>query len=157
MKKLSERFPEGMTYEIVYDTTPFVKESIANVIDTLRDAILLVVLIVFIFLQTWRAAVIPVIAIPVSLVATFAVMYVASFSINVVTMLGMVLAVGLVVDDAIVVVENVERRLRMGATSVRDAVKAAMADVTGPIVATTSVLMAVFIPVTFLPGISGEL
>ena len=157
MKQLSARFPEGLAYEIVYDTTPFVKESISNVIDTLRDAILLVVLIVFIFLQTWRAAVIPVIAIPVSLVATFAVMYVASFSINVVTMLGMVLAVGLVVDDAIVVVENVERRLRMGAPSVRDAVKAAMGDVTGPIVATTSVLMAVFIPVTFLPGISGEL
>ncbi len=157
MERLSDRFPQGMAYEIVYDTTPFVKESISNVIDTLRDAILLVVLIVFIFLQTWRAAVIPVIAIPVSLVATFAVMYVSSFSINVVTMLGMVLAVGLVVDDAIVVVENVERRLRMGAPSVRDAVKAAMADVTGPIVATTSVLMAVFIPVTFLPGISGEL
>ena len=157
MERLSARFPEGLAYEIVYDTTPFVKASISNVIETLRDAILLVVLIVFIFLQTWRAAVIPVIAIPVSLVATFAVMYAASFSINVVTMLGMVLAVGLVVDDAIVIVENVERRLRLGAPTVRDAVKAAMGDVTGPIVATTSVLMAVFIPVTFLPGISGEL
>lgn len=157
METLAKRFPDDLEYKIIYNTTPFVEASIANVIETLRDAILLVVIIVFIFLQTWRAAVIPVIAIPVALIATFAVMYVASFSINIVTMLGMVLAVGLVVDDAIVVVENVERRLSMGAISVRDAVKAAMRDVTGPIIATTSVLMAVFIPVSFLPGISGEL
>ncbi len=157
MNELSLRFPDDVEYQIIYDTTPFVEASINAVVDTLRDAILLVVLIVFLFLQTWRAAAIPVIAIPVSLIATFAVMHVAGFSINVVTMLGMVLAVGLVVDDAIIVVENVERRLREGAPSVRDAVKAAMRDVTGPIVATTSVLMAVFIPVSFLPGISGEL
>lgn len=157
MDKLAERFPDDVKYEIIYNTTPFVKASIQAVADTLRDAVLLVVLIVFIFLQTWRAAVIPVVAIPVSLVATFAVMYVAGFSVNTVTMLGMVLAVGLVVDDAIVVVENVERRLQEGAATVRDAVKAAMRDVTAPIVATTSALMAVFIPVSFLPGISGEL
>ena len=153
---LSTHFPKGIGYGIVYDTTMFVSASMHDVLITLGEALLLVIAVVFLFLQSWRATVIPGIAIPVSLIATLAVMMALGFSLNTVSMLGMVLAIGLVVDDAIVVVENVERQLEKGLPPL-DAAKAAMREVTGPIVATTAVLMAVFVPVAFLPGITGRL
>jgi hydrophobe/amphiphile efflux-1 (HAE1) family protein len=153
---LSANFPKGIGYGIVYDTTMFVSASMHEVLITLGLALLLVIGVVFLFLQSWRATVIPAIAIGVSLVATLAVMMALGFSINTVSMLGMVLAIGLVVDDAIVVVENVERQLEKGLQPLA-AAKAAMREVTGPIVATTAVLMAVFVPVAFLPGITGRL
>ncbi|TIR45875.1 MAG: efflux RND transporter permease subunit, partial [Mesorhizobium sp.] len=145
MQELSARFPKGVHYAMHYDTTRFVSASMHDVLITLGEALVLVVAVVFIFLQSWRTTIIPTIAIPVSLIATLAVMYMLGFSLNMLSLLGMVLAIGLVVDDAIVVVENVERQLE------------AMAEVTGPIIATTAVLMAVFIPVAFIPGVSGRL
>jgi HAE1 family hydrophobic/amphiphilic exporter-1 len=156
MEELSKRFPKGVEYGIVYDTTMFVSASMEDVLITLGEAMVLVILVVFIFLQSWRATLIPAIAIPVSLIGTLCIMYGLGFSLNTVSMLGMVLAIGLVVDDAIVVVENVERQLHNGLKPI-DAAKAAMAEVTGPIIATTAVLMAVFVPVAFLPGVTGQL
>ena len=154
--ELAKRFPHGIAYSIIYDTTMFISASMQDVLVTLAEALALVIAVVFLFLQSWRATVIPGIAIPVSLVATLAVMLVLGFSLNTVSMLGMVLAIGLVVDDAIVVVENVERQLENGLGPMA-AAKAAMREVTGPIVATTAVLMAVFVPVAFLPGVTGRL
>jgi hydrophobe/amphiphile efflux-1 (HAE1) family protein len=156
LEELSKRFPKGLKYAMAYDTTRFVSASIHDVVITLAEAMLLVFAVVYGFLQSWRTTLIPGIAIPVSLIATFAVMKVFGFSINQVSMLGMVLAIGLVVDDAIVVVENVERQLEAGLAPL-EAAKKAMAEVTGPIIATTAVLMAVFVPVAFLPGITGRL
>jgi hydrophobic/amphiphilic exporter-1 (mainly G- bacteria), HAE1 family len=156
MDKIKQRFPSGVDYTIVYDTTTFVKDSITGVVHTLFEAMLLVFLVVFIFLQSWRATVIPAITIPVSLIGTFALMLAFGFSINTVSLLGMVLAIGLVVDDAIVVVENVQRQLELGKSPLI-AAKDAMREVTAPIIATTAVLMAVFVPVAFIPGISGRL
>ena len=155
MKKLSERFPPGIEYRIIYDTTMFEWESIQSVIKTLFEAIGLVVIVVIVFLQTWRAAIIPLIAVPVSLIGTFAVMSAMGFSLNNLSLFGLVLAIGIVVDDAIVVVENVERNLESGLTSV-EATHKAMSEVTGPVVATALVLSAVFIPTAFISGITGQ-
>ena len=156
MEELSKRFPPGIAYAMHYDTTRFVSAAMHDVVITLIEALLLVVLVVYVFLQSWRATIIPTIAIPVSLIATLAVMQVFGFSLNMLSLLGMVLAIGLVVDDAIVVVENVERQLENGLPPLR-AAQAAMAEVTGPIIATTAVLMAVFVPVAFIPGVAGRL
>ena len=154
MEELSKRFPKGIAYGMHYDTTRFVSAAKRDVIITLLEALILVVLVVFIFLQSWRTTLIPTIAIPVSLIATLAVMEMLGFSLNMLSLLGMVLAIGLVVDDAIVVVENVERQLENGLPPLQ-AAKAAMVEVTGPIIATTAVLMAVFVPVAFIPGVAG--
>jgi HAE1 family hydrophobic/amphiphilic exporter-1 len=156
MELLSQRFPKGIAYAMHYDTTRFVAAAMHDVLITLFEALILVVLVVYVFLQSWRTTLIPTIAIPVSLIATLAVMEVLGFSLNMLSLLGMVLAIGLVVDDAIVVVENVERQLEAGLPPL-EAVRKAMAEVTGPIIATTAVLMAVFIPVAFIPGVAGRL
>jgi HAE1 family hydrophobic/amphiphilic exporter-1 len=156
MEELSKRFPKGIAYAMHYDTTRFVSAAMRDVVVTLVEALLLVVAVVFIFLQSWRTTIIPTIAIPVSLIATMAVMKMLGFSLNMLSLLGMVLAIGLVVDDAIVVVENVERQLENGKNPL-DAARAAMKEVTGPIIATTAVLMAVFVPVAFIPGVTGSL
>jgi hydrophobe/amphiphile efflux-1 (HAE1) family protein len=155
MKELKKNFPEGLDYNIVYDPTIFVRRSIEAVVHTLVEAILLVVLVVILFLQTWRASIIPLAAVPVSLVGTFAVMHALGFSINALSLFGLVLAIGIVVDDAIVVVENVERNIALGLTPL-DATKRAMREVTGPIVATALVLSAVFIPTAFISGLTGQ-
>ena len=139
-----------------YDTTKFVSASMHDVVITLAEALILVILVVYVFLQSWRTTIIPTIAIPVSLVATLAVMEVCGFSLNMLSLLGMVLAIGLVVDDAIVVVENVERQLEAGLPPLA-ATRKAMSEVTGPIIATTAVLMAVFVPVAFIPGVAGRM
>ena len=157
LERLSKRFPEGITYKIPYDTTKFVKVSIEEVIHTFGEALVLVVLVVFIFLQNWRATLIPVLAIPVSLVGTFAGMYALGFSINLLTLFGLVLAIGIVVDDAIVVIENVERVMRTKKLNAREAAIEAMEEVTGPIIAIVLVLCAVFVPVGFLGGLAGEM
>ena len=157
MSRLSERFPPGIDYKIPYDTTVFVKVSIEEVMHTFAEALVLVVLVVFIFLQNWRATLIPVLAIPVSLVGTFAGMYLLGFSINLLTLFGLVLAIGIVVDDAIVVIENVERVMRTEKLNARDAAVKAMEEVTGPIIAIVLVLCAVFVPVGFLGGLTGEM
>ncbi|MBS0253015.1 MAG: efflux RND transporter permease subunit [Proteobacteria bacterium] len=156
MKELSKRFPKGISYAMHYDTTRFVSAAMHDVVFTLLEALFLVVLVVYIFLQSWRTTIIPTIAIPVSLIATLVIMEALGFSLNMLSLLGMVLAIGLVVDDAIVVVENVERQLENGLKPMDAALKA-MSEVTGPIIATTGVLMAVFIPVAFIPGVSGRL
>jgi gold/copper resistance efflux pump len=155
MDRLSGEFPDGLVHRIAYDPTIFVKASIESVIVTLIEATLLVVLVVILFLQTWRASIIPLVAVPVSLVGTLAVMYVFGFSLNTLSLFGLVLSIGIVVDDAIVVVENVERHIGLG-ESPREAARKAMAEVTGPIIAITSVLAAVFIPTAFLGGLQGE-
>jgi multidrug efflux pump len=155
MDELKQNFPDGMDYDIVYDPTIFVRGSIEAVVKTLLEAIMLVVIVVVLFLQTWRASIIPLVAVPVSLVGTFAVMYLFGFSLNALSLFGLVLAIGIVVDDAIVVVENVERNIALGKNPV-DATKQAMKEVTGPIVATSLVLSAVFIPTAFISGLSGE-
>ncbi|MGY4533000.1 hydrophobe/amphiphile efflux-1 (HAE1) family protein [Pseudomonas sp. TE3786] len=157
MERLAKRFPSGMTYKIPYDTTKFVKVSIEEVIHTFFEALLLVVLVVFVFLQNWRATLIPVLAIPVSLIGTFAGMYLLGFSINLLTLFGLVLAIGIVVDDAIVVLENVERVMRTEKLPPREAAIKAMEEVTGPIIAIVLVLCAVFIPVGFLGGLAGQM
>jgi HAE1 family hydrophobic/amphiphilic exporter-1 len=156
MDELAKRFPPGIEYAMHYDTTRFVSAAMHDVMVTLGEALILVILVVFVFLQSWRTTIIPVIAIPVSLIATLVVMKLLGFSLNMLSLLGMVLAIGLVVDDAIVVVENVERQLEAGLKPLAAARKA-MSEVTGPIIATTAVLMAVFIPVAFIPGVSGRL
>lgn len=157
MEELSKQFPEGMEYKVVYDTTTFVKESIKEVIITLFEAFILVFVVVFIFLQNFRATLIPAITIPVSLIGTFALIAALGFSINTLTLFGLVLAIGLVVDDAIVVVENVSRMIQDKGLEPKIAAMEAMKEVTGPIVATSLVLMAVFVPVSFMPGITGQL
>jgi hydrophobe/amphiphile efflux-1 (HAE1) family protein len=156
MQELSKRFPKGIEYAMHYDTTRFVSASMHDVVVTLVQALLLVIAVVYIFLQSWRTTIIPTIAIPVSLIATLVVMQLFGFSLNMLSLLGMVLAIGLVVDDAIVVVENVERQLEAGLKPLA-AARAAMKEVTGPIIATTAVLMAVFVPVAFIPGVAGRL
>ena len=154
--EMSKTFPAGIAAGIVYDTTMFVSASMHEVAVTLGIAMLLVIAVVYLFLQNWRATLIPAIAIPVSLIGTLTIMLLLGFSLNTVSMLGMVLAIGLVVDDAIVVVENVERQIENGLAPL-DAAIVAMKEVTGPILATTFVLMAVFVPVAFLPGVTGRL
>lgn len=155
MAELKQAFPEGVDYDIVYDPTIFVRGSIEAVVHTLLEAVLLVVLVVVLFLQTWRASIIPLAAVPVSLIGTFAVMHLLGFSLNALSLFGLVLAIGIVVDDAIVVVENVERNIALGKTPI-EATKQAMREVTGPIVATALVLCAVFIPTAFISGLTGQ-
>jgi multidrug efflux pump len=155
MAELSKSFPDGLSYDIVYDPTVFVRGSIEAVVKTLLEAVLLVVLVVVLFLQTWRASIIPLVAVPVSLVGTFAFMQLMGFSLNALSLFGLVLAIGIVVDDAIVVVENVERNISEGLSPVA-ATQKAMKEVTGPIVATTLVLAAVFIPTAFMSGLTGQ-
>jgi multidrug efflux pump len=155
MAELKKKFPQGVDYSIVYDPTIFVRGSIKAVINTLLEAIALVVVVVILFLQTWRASIIPLVAVPVSLVGTFAVMNMLGFSLNSLSLFGLVLAIGIVVDDAIVVVENVERNIAEGLSSVA-ATEKAMSEVTSPIVATTLVLAAVFIPTAFMSGLTGQ-
>ena len=157
MERLAKNFPEDMEWSIKYDTTTFITSSVHEVIVTLIEAVLLVILVVFIFLQNMRATLIPVIAVPVSLIGTLAFMLAFGFSINILTLLGLVLAVALVVDDAIVVVENVMRKLEEGATDLKQATRDAIAEVRSPIIATTLVLIAVFVPVSFIPGMTGLL
>ena len=155
MQELKKDFPQGVDYQIVYDPTVFVRGSIHAVVHTLLEAILLVVVVVILFLQTWRASVIPLIAVPVSLIGTFAVMHLFGFSLNALSLFGLVLAIGIVVDDAIVVVENVERNIGNGLKPIA-ATKQAMREVTGPIIATALVLCAVFVPTAFISGLTGQ-
>ena len=155
MEELKQDFPEGVEYSVVYDPTQFVRESINAVIKTLLEAIALVVLVVIVFLQTWRASIIPLVAVPVSIVGTFAVLLMFGFSINTLSLFGLVLAIGIVVDDAIVVVENVERNIQAGLTP-RNATVQAMKEVSGPIIAIALVLCAVFVPIAFVSGLSGQ-
>ena len=155
MKELKNNFPEGIDYSIVYDPTVFVRGSIEAVIHTLFEALILVVIVVILFLQTWRASVIPLLAVPVSIIGTFAFMHLFGFSINALSLFGLVLAIGIVVDDAIVVVENVERNIHNGLTP-REATLQAMREVTNPIIAITLVLCAVFIPIAFISGLTGQ-
>ena len=155
MTELKANMPEGVEYRIVYDTTQFVRASIRAVIHTLLEAIALVVLVVILFLQTWRASIIPLLAVPISVVGTFAVMHLFGFSINALSLFGLVLAIGIVVDDAIVVVENVERNIENGLTP-REATYRAMREVSGPIIAIALVLIAVFVPLAFITGLTGQ-
>jgi len=155
MDELSTRFPEGVEYEAVYDTTIFVSDSIKSVVATLLEAVLLVVLVVTLFLQTWRASIIPLLAVPVSVIGTFGALYLLGYSINTLTLFGLVLAIGIVVDDAIVVVENVERNIEEGLKPLA-AAHQAMKEVSGPIIAIGLVLCAVFIPMAFLSGVTGQ-
>jgi multidrug efflux pump len=155
MDELKQDFPEGVAYDIVYDPTQFVRDSISAVIKTLLEAVALVVLVVIVFLQTWRASIIPLLAVPVSVIGTFALMLAFGFSINTLSLFGLVLAIGIVVDDAIVVVENVERNIAAG-LSPRDATIQAMKEVSGPIIAIALVLCAVFVPIAFVSGLTGQ-
>jgi multidrug efflux pump len=155
MDELKQDFPEGVEYDIVYDPTQFVRDSIKAVIKTLLEAVALVVLVVIVFLQTWRASIIPLLAVPVSVIGTFALMLAFGFSINTLSLFGLVLAIGIVVDDAIVVVENVERNIANG-LSPRDATIQAMKEVSGPIIAIALVLCAVFVPIAFVSGLTGQ-
>ncbi|MBM4220017.1 MAG: efflux RND transporter permease subunit [Gammaproteobacteria bacterium] len=155
MKKLEGGFPADVKWSVVYDPTVFVQHSINSVIGTLLEAILLVVIVVVLFLQTWRTSLIPLVAVPISIIGAFAVLWLLGFSINVLTLFGLVLAIGIVVDDAIVVVENVERHIESG-KSPRDAAHQAMSEVSGPIVAITLVLASVFVPLAFLGGVTGQ-
>ena len=155
MEELKKNFPEGLDYSIVYDPTVFVRDSITAVVHTLLEAVALVVLVVILFLQTWRASIIPLLAVPVSIIGTFGAMHLFGFSINNLSLFGLVLAIGIVVDDAIVVVENVERNIEAG-LSPRDATLKAMSEVTGPIIAIALVLCAVFVPIAFISGLTGE-
>ncbi len=155
MEELKKNFPEGVEYSIVYDPTSFVRDSIKAVIHTLLEAILLVVIVVIVFLQTWRASIIPLLAVPISIVGTFALMHLFGFSINALSLFGLVLSIGIVVDDAIVVVENVERNIEHGMTP-REATYQAMREVSGPIVAIALSLIAVFVPIAFVSGLTGQ-
>jgi multidrug efflux pump len=155
MKELESRFPDGIAYDIAYDITPFIRESVADVVKTLLEAVLLVGLVVLVFLQSWRAVLIPLVAVPVAIVGTFAVMAVLGFSLNNISLFGLVLAIGIVVDDAIVVVENVERWLERGLPP-REATRKAMEEVTGPVIAVALVLCAVFVPCALISGITGQ-
>ncbi len=155
MDDLKSRFPQGIDYSIVYDTTPFINESISEVFKTLRDAVVLVAVVVLVFLQNWRSAIIPLVAVPVAIIGTFAVMAAMGFSLNNLTLFGLVLAIGIVVDDAIVVVEAVEHHIENG-LSPRDATIKAMEQVSGPVIAVGLVLTAVFVPCAFISGIMGQ-
>lgn len=155
MAEIAKSMPEGVEYRIAYDPTQFVRASIKSVVQTLAESILLVVLVVILFLQTWRASIIPLLAVPVSVVGTFAVLYLLGFSINALSLFGLVLAIGIVVDDAIVVVENVERNIE-GGLSPREATYRAMKEVSGPIIAIALVLVAVFLPLAFISGLTGQ-
>ncbi|HWB00580.1 MAG TPA: multidrug efflux RND transporter permease subunit [Pirellulales bacterium] len=155
LKQLRERFPEGIDYEIAYDTTPFIEESVQDVVKTLFEAVALVALVVLAFLQSWRASLIPLIAVPVAIIGTFAVMAALGFTLNNISLMGLVLAISIVVDDAIVVVENVERWLEHGLAP-RDAAYRAMDEVTSPVIAVAVVLSAVFVPCAFISGITGQ-
>jgi multidrug efflux pump subunit AcrB len=155
MKELKNRFPDGLDYEIVYDTTPFIRESVNEVFNTLRDAVILVAIVVLVFLQDWKAMILPMIDVPVSLIGTFAVMAAMGFTLNNLTLFGLVLAIGIVVDDAIVVLENIERLIATGLDA-RSATIKAMEEITGPVLAITLVLSSVFIPCCFLGGVSGQ-
>jgi multidrug efflux pump len=155
MRELKARFPDGLDYKIVYDTSPFIRESVDEVFNTLRDAVILVAIVVLLFLQDWRAMILPMIDVPVSLIGTFAIMAAMGFTLNNLTLFGLVLAIGIVVDDAIVVLENIERQMATGLNA-RDATIKAMEEITGPILAITLVLAAVFIPCCFLGGITGQ-
>lgn len=157
MARLASGFPTGMSYDVPYDTTQFIEVSINEVFKTLIEASILVILVVFLFLQSWRATLIPAVAVPISLIGALAGMHALGFSINTLTLFGMVLAIGIVVDDAIIVVENVERNITKGGLSPKDAAIKAMNEVTGAIIASVLVLAAVFVPVTFLEGITGQL
>ena len=157
MEEISSNFPEGMSYEIPFDMTTYISESIHEVYKTLFEALILVIAVVFLSLQNWRATVIPLVAVPISLIGTFGFMLIFGFSLNILTLLGLVLAIGIVVDDAIVVVENVERIMEEEHLSPYDATKKAMEGLTGAIIATSLVLAAVFVPVSFLGGITGQL
>jgi len=154
-ERLKQSFPEGVDYKIVYDPTVYVRDSIKAVVETLFEAILLVVIVVLVFLQTWRASIIPLVAVPVSLVGTFAIMLAFGFSLNTLSLFGLVLAIGIVVDDAIVVVENVERHIEHGLDPVA-ATHKAMEEVSGPIIAIALVLCAVFVPTAFVGGLTGQ-
>ena len=155
MEELKRRFPDGLDYKIVYDTTPFIRESVNEVFATLRDAVILVAIVVLLFLQDWRAMILPMIDVPVSLIGTFAVMSLMGFTLNNLTLFGLVLAIGIVVDDAIVVLENIERQMATGLDA-RTATIKAMEEITGPVLAITLVLAAVFVPCCFLGGITGQ-
>ncbi|MGA9578528.1 MAG: efflux RND transporter permease subunit, partial [Terrimicrobiaceae bacterium] len=155
MQELSKSFPDGLEYAIIYDPTTFISESITAVEHTIFEAILLVVLVVMVFLQTWRASIIPLVAIPVSLIGAFACMAALGFSLNNLSLFGLVLAIGIVVDDAIVVVENIERNIELGKPPY-EAARVAMNEVSGPIIAVTLVMAAIFVPTAFIPGISGQ-
>lgn len=155
MAELKQRFPQGVDYSVVYDPTIFVKDSIKAVIKTLLEALALVVIVVVVFLQTWRASIIPLLAVPVSIVGTFALMWAFGFSINTLSLFGLVLAIGIVVDDAIVVVENVERNIEEGLTPLAATYKA-MQEVSGPIIAISLTLVAVFVPIAFVSGLTGQ-
>src|SRR5207248_44581 len=155
IEELRTRFPEGVAYTIGYDTTPFIRESIDEVVKTLFDAILLVALVVLFFLQDWKAMILPMIDVPVSLIGTFAVMAALGYSLNNISLFGLVLAIGIVVDDAIVVLENIERQMAQGHEP-RTATLRAMDEITGPIIAITLVLSAVFVPCAFISGITGR-
>ena len=155
MEEMKLTMPEGVDYEIVYDTTQFVRASIEAVVHTLLEAVVLVVLVVILFLQTWRASIIPLIAVPISIIGTFAVMHLFGFSVNALSLFGLVLAIGIVVDDAIVVVENVERNIENGLAP-RAATVQAMREVSGPIIAIALVLVAVFVPLAFITGLTGQ-
>jgi HAE1 family hydrophobic/amphiphilic exporter-1 len=157
MDQLAERFQDDLSYLVVYDTTEFVKSSLEKVVHTLFEAFVLVILVVFLFLGSWRATLIPLIAVPVALIGTFAFLLAIGFSANTISLLAVVLAIGIVVDDAIVVVENVERIMEEEGLTPREAAKKAMGQITGPIIAITLVLLSVFLPVAFIPGITGQL
>jgi len=157
MERLKERFPEDLEYKIPYDTTVFVKDSIQSVVETLFEAFVLVIIVVFLFLGNFRATIVPSVAVPVSIIGTFAVMLALGFTANIVSLLALVLAIGIVVDDAILVVENSDRIMNEEGLSAPDATKKAMTQITAPIIATTLVLLSVFVPVGFLPGITGQL
>jgi hydrophobic/amphiphilic exporter-1 (mainly G- bacteria), HAE1 family len=154
---LAERFPDDLAYMVLYDTTDFVNASLEKVVHTLLEAFVLVILVVFLFLGSWRATLIPLIAVPVALIGTFAFLLAIGFSANTISLLAVVLAIGIVVDDAIVVVENVERIMEEEGLPPREAAKKAMGQITGPIIAITLVLLSVFLPVAFIPGITGQL
>src|SRR5262249_6031969 len=155
MKELKERFPEGVDYAIAYDTTPFINESVDEVWNTLRDAVILVAFVVLLFLQNWRSALIPLVAVPVAIVGTFAVMAALGFSLNNLTLFGLVLAIGIVVDDAIVVVEAVEHHIEHGLAP-RAATLTAMSQVSAPVIAVGLVLTAVVVPCAFITRVSGQ-
>ena len=157
MEEISRNFPEGLTYEVPFDMTTYISESIHEVYKTLFEALVLVIFVVFLSLQSWRATLIPVIAVPISLIGTFGFMLIFGFSLNMLTLLGLVLAIGIVVDDAIVVVENVERIMEEERLGAYEATKKAMTGLAGALIATSLVLAAVFVPVSFLPGITGQL
>ncbi|OLB21329.1 MAG: RND transporter [Acidobacteriales bacterium 13_2_20CM_55_8] len=157
LERLAKRFPPGMKAEVAFDTTDVVGESIKDVLTTLIEAIILVILVIFVFLQDWRSTIIPAVTIPVSLIGTFAFVKLLGFSINTLTMFGITLATGLVVDDAIVVIENIERHIQEGETDSHKAASAAMKEVAGAVIATSLVLVAVFVPVAFFPGTTGIL